>query len=70
MSAFLSFVDLYENLTLYIDCPKKRWKQCLRVKRGVIDTSQPGGFYKDQAYLRGAAQILKNRDSIDFNKLW
>lgn len=25
-----------------------RWKHCLRVKRGMTDTSQPGGMYKDQ----------------------
>ena len=70
MSAFLSFVDLFNNLEAYIDDPKKRWKQCLRAKRGCTDTSHPGGFYKDQAYLIGASQILENRHEIDFNKLY
>jgi hypothetical protein len=70
MSAYLSFTELFENLGQYVDDPMKRWKQCLRAKRGVSDTSQPGGYYKDQCYLSGAAQILLNRDSIDFYKLY
>jgi hypothetical protein len=50
----------------YVDNPKKRWKYVLRVKRGLGDTSQPGGLYKDQVYLEGAIKILKNRKDINF----
>jgi len=32
----------------------------------MVDTSQPGGMYKDQVYLRGVIEILKNRKKIDF----
>ena len=42
---------------------------CVRVKRSVEDTSQPKGFYKDQVYFKGAVEILKMRDQIDFMKL-
>ena len=31
---------------------------CMRVKRGIQDTSLKGGMYKDQAYLIGAVEIL------------
>jgi hypothetical protein len=30
------------------------------------DTALPGGMYKDQVYLRGAIELLKNRKKIDF----
>jgi hypothetical protein len=36
----------------------------MRVKRGIVDTSLPGGFYKDKVYLKGAIEILKNRNII------
>ena len=38
----------------------------LRVKRGLNDTSQPGGLYKDQVYLEGALKLLENRRTIDW----
>ena len=43
----LSFVELFNDLEKYVDNPIKRWKYVLRVKRGLSDTSQPGGLYKD-----------------------
>ncbi len=31
-----------------------RWSYCLRCKRGLRDTSRPGGLAKDGAYFDGA----------------
>lgn len=36
----------------------------------MMDTSEPGGLYKDQVYLEGAINILKERNSIDFVGLY
>ena len=58
MAKNMSFVDLFKDLVKYVDCPKQRWKICLRIKRGLTDTSQKGGLYKDKVYLEGAIQIL------------
>jgi len=71
----LSFVELYNDLEKYIDEPKRRWKACVRVKRGLKDTSTIGGLYKDKvritkAYLEGAVKLLKQRNKIDFEKLY
>lgn len=66
----MSFVDLYKDLEKYIDSPVRRFKEALRVKRGLEDTSQPGGCYKDQVYLSGAIKILKARWKIDFEELY
>lgn len=41
----------------------------LRVKRGLVYTSQNGGLYKDKMYLEGALEILQYRHEIDFRKL-
>ena len=43
----MSFVELYQDLEKYIDDPEDRWKQCVRVKRGLQDTSLHQGMYKD-----------------------
>lgn len=66
----LSFVELYNDLEKYIDNPIRRFKEALRVKRGLEDTSKPGGCYKDQVYLAGAIKILKARWKIDFKELY
>ncbi len=54
MASKLGFVDLFNDLEKYIDNPRRRFKLTLRVKRGLTDTSEPGGLYKDQVYLEGA----------------
>eukprot|EP00826_Nyctotherus_ovalis_P042100 TRINITY_DN4297_c0_g2_i1.p1 TRINITY_DN4297_c0_g2~~TRINITY_DN4297_c0_g2_i1.p1 ORF type:complete len:507 (-),score=120.35 TRINITY_DN4297_c0_g2_i1:51-1571(-) len=66
----LSFAELYKDLEKYIDCPKRRFRACLRVKRGVVYTGRPGGLYKDQIYLEGAVKILRKRKEIDFKLLY
>jgi hypothetical protein len=35
------------------------WLSCVRLKRGLQDTSQPGGFTKDLVYLEGLIQVLE-----------
>lgn len=65
-----SFVELFKEMEPFIDDPSRRWRFVLRVKRGMQDTSLPGGFYKDQVYLQGAVKILKNRKDIDFRRLY
>ena len=43
----MSFVEIFKDLEKYIDDPIARWQLTVRWKRGVSDTSQLGGFYKD-----------------------
>ena len=62
----LSFSELFKDLEGYVDNPKQRYKYVLRVKRGLSDTSQPGGLYKDQVYLEGALKLLEHRREIDW----
>lgn len=69
MAKELSFVDLFKDLEKYVDSPQARWKFCLRVKRGLTDTSQKGGLYKDQVYLEGAVKVLKMRNKLNFKAL-
>lgn len=69
MAKELSFVDLFKDLEKYVDSPQARWKFTLRVKRGLSDTSQKGGLYKDQVYLEGAVKVLQQRHTLDFKAL-
>jgi len=57
---------LFKDLEKYVDNPRRRYKYVLRVKRGLTDTSKPGGLYKDQVYLEGALKLLENRKDIDW----
>lgn len=66
MSSILSFADLYNTLKRYMSDEVRLWRECIRVKRGQHDTSKSSGFYKDQVYLIGAIDILKQREKINF----
>lgn len=33
------FKELYKDLEKFVNDPDKRWRECVRVKRGVTDTS-------------------------------
>ena len=66
----MSFVELFNDLAKYVDSPRKRWRYVLRVKRGLTDTSQPGGLYKDQVYLEGAVKLLRMRKELNFRQLY
>lgn len=43
----MTFVELFNDLEKYIDDPRRRFRCVLRVKRGLTDTSEHGGLYKD-----------------------
>lgn len=66
----VSFSQLYKEIAKYVDNPRQRYRYILRVKRGLADTSQPGGLYKDQVYLEGAMELLKHRRNIDWKAFY
>jgi len=54
----LSFAELFADLRQYVTDKERRWNMCVRAKRGMTDTSQPGAIAKDQVYLRGTIKVL------------
>lgn len=68
-SSKMGFTDLFQVLKRYMNDPERTWNLCVRVKRGISDTSLQKGFYKDQVYFKGAVHIIKQRNYIDFIKL-
>jgi len=67
-----SFVETWNFLKPYIQNPDRRWLFTIRRKRGIIDTSQPGGFTKDLIYLEGTVEIYKylEKNNFDITKLY
>lgn len=65
-----SFRETYNYLRNYLD-KELAWRTTLRAKRGLTDTSKPGGCTKDFAYLRGYFAV-KNfiKEGHDLNKLY
>jgi len=55
----LSFAETYQKATRLFSDPEKRWTAVVRQKRGLTDTSQPGGLTKDQVYFAGFTQVYK-----------
>ncbi len=55
----MSFSQLFAELRKYSDDKDRRWSLCMKVKRGIKDTSIPGSFSKNQVYLRGVMVVLR-----------
>lgn len=49
-----SFSEVYKKLNKFVPEKDECWRECVRVKRGIGNTEDKGGFYKDQNYLVGA----------------
>lgn len=71
LASKLPFSELWKELGKYLgaDDHERLWTTCLRVKRGVSDTGEPIGYYKDQSNFAGAIVLLKQRHSVDFELL-
>lgn len=69
---YLSFADLAKKLRKFISNKERLWKTCVRVKRGLHDTSIPGSFTKDQSYLAGAVRVAKwlEENKFDISRLY
>ena len=52
-----SFVEVFEKMLDYKIPPDRAWRNALKVKRGLEDTSEHGGFTKDLLYYKGYNQI-------------
>ena len=65
-----NFIDLYKKLNKFVKDRDECWRECVRVKRGIGNTEDHGGFYKDQNYLIGAVEVLRNRKNIDFERIY
>jgi hypothetical protein len=67
MALRCSFRETYEELTKHFT-KNTAWRITLRAKRGLSDTSLPGAFTKDLAYLQGyydVKKFLANRGNIN-----
>jgi hypothetical protein len=51
------FCEVFSQLEALVPNPDERWFYSVRAKRGLHDTSRPGGSTKDQVYLAGAAKV-------------
>lgn len=52
-----SFVEVFEKMLDYKIPPERAWRNTIKVKRGLEDTSEAGGFTKDLLYYKGYNQI-------------
>lgn len=62
-----SFSELWTYLKQYITDEETRWMVTFRQKRGLSDTSKPGGFTKDLVYFSGLIQICDWLSQHQFN---
>ena len=63
----MSFAQMFKELKQYVSDSERLWSLCLRCKRGLKDTSLPGGYTKNQLYLQGAVDVYRWLKQHDFN---
>jgi hypothetical protein len=54
-----SFSEVFQKLKSLDIGDQRAWNITLRTKRGLTDSSMPGGFTKDICYLEGMVQVWK-----------
>lgn len=62
-----SFAETFDELGKVIDDQDLVWFLTARVKRGLFDTSEPGGYTKDIVYLKGIIDVAKWLSKNDFD---
>lgn len=66
-----SFFDIFKRLLKFKISPEQAFDICVRVKRGLFDTSAMGGFTKDYIYFKGYLEVKKFTDRRgDIKKLY
>lgn len=66
----LGFVELFHELEQFVEDPVRRFRLCVRVKRGLRDLSLPGAVNIDQSYFCGCVDILRHFRDIDLTLLY
>merc|ERR1712113_395013 len=66
----LGFVELFRELLSLMEDADRCWQLCCRIKRGMEDTSLPGAVDIEQAYFKGAIEILRQLHDIDLGELY
>jgi len=70
MALTCGFREIYNHLSKNFN-KETAWKITLRAKRGLADTSKPGGLTKDYLYLDGYYKVKKYiENGNDINKLY
>lgn len=54
-----SFVKVFAFVSQYIKDEERAWLYAVKHKRGLYDTSEPGGFTKDLVYFEGFVEVIK-----------
>ncbi|MCB9813694.1 MAG: DUF1704 domain-containing protein [Pseudomonadales bacterium] len=67
-----SFAETFKKISKYINDPNRCWTVTFRQKRGLRDTSKPGGFSKDLVYFEGMVDVWLwlRANNYDLTKLY
>jgi hypothetical protein len=62
-----SFAELWQFLAKYIDDPETRWMVTVKEKRGLANSSLPGGYTKDIVYFEGILKCWEWLNSHEYD---
>lgn len=62
-----SFAEVFQFLGNYVQDQNRRWGTAVRLKRGIEDTSKPGGYTKDLTYFEGMSEVANWLESHEYD---
>jgi len=62
-----SFSELWKQMAPFTQNIEKKWALCFRQKRGLKDSSLPGGYSKDLVYFEGMIKTWKYLEKNNFD---
>lgn len=62
-----SFAETYKFVSQYIEDDERRWAITFKQKRGLTDTSLPGGLTKDLVYFAGLVEVWNYLHNHNFD---
>ncbi|HQM15851.1 MAG TPA: DUF1704 domain-containing protein [Candidatus Woesebacteria bacterium] len=62
-----SFVETYHYLLKYLVDPERTWNMTAKLKRGIYNTAEGGGFTKSYIYLEGMIRVWQYFNKTGFN---
>lgn len=67
----MSFREIFNALRA-VYMRQTAYEVCMRIKRGMSDTAQPGGYYRDVCYLRGFLRIRRKlaNDAVTYRNMY
>ena len=66
MAEEMTFKELFDHIGLFLKDKELRWRHVMRIKRGLRDPNNVGGYGNDQIYFEGTCGNFSGSPPLDY----